>query len=331
MTRTLSRRSFNSALGSAWIAGATVGRPDLAAASQESGDVHLGEDRDAFEVALGPGTDLESGLARFGEPDTGEIVHYVRFTDGIADHIEVDLTCLPGGGLPPEEANVGDSRFLPDDADPGPTFAGGNLQFETSAFDFAVYASPSVATSTGRSGNLLVTDEHGVAGDGMEQAPRYQRATISMESFDVHPVTPTGEAAVLLAPLETWWDVYGEESAAQRGALVANAPLEPMLLGIRPDPRDSQDVVGEIHIGLEQGIPIEEAVGYLGLFLQSNASLAQTHYAVPSPTGPIGIRTNVWILPSLVGPVYAVSMLYVNGGEENGTVDRIMLVIAGDE
>jgi hypothetical protein len=211
MSHLLNRRHLIGGNALAPFAAATL--PSLARATRlQSGDrARLGESIDAFEADLGRSTaaSREFDVVQFGEPDAGEIVHYVRFTDSHADHIEVDLTFLREGGLPEEEMNVGDSRFLPGDAIPLATASGGNLQFEHEAYDFRTWHSPSLASDTGRTGNILVMDAHGEAGDGMTAAPPYTRATISMESFEIQPVTPSGKAAVLGAPLEAWVAAYG--------------------------------------------------------------------------------------------------------------------------
>lgn len=142
-----------------------------------------------------------------------------------------------------------------------------------------------------------------------------------MEGNDVYEVVPSSTGAVLTAPLDIWWEQYGQAPASQRASHVADPPLETMNLGISL----TGDLVAEIDILLDEGIPTEMSTNYLGRFLPSDAILEQTHYGVPSPTGPIGVRTTIWTLPS--GGTQAMSLLHVNGDEEAGNVTRILMAL----
>jgi hypothetical protein len=84
--------------------------------------------------------------------------------------------------------------------------------------------------------------------------------------------------------------------------------------------------VSEIDLVLEESLPIAEAAVAFGNFLPANAVLEQTFYAIPTPTGPIGLRTHIWSFPDTEHT--AISLMYVDGDEEAGTVSRILMAIA---
>lgn len=321
MTIRMTRRYVFGMLTGAGVTMATSQRLVQVVMGQSGEIARLGDGRDAFDSVFGEGLDTNTGLIQYGFTNDDEIVYFVRFNDDVADHIEIDLTSLPGGGLSDAYANAGESRFIPDDAEQITTFRAGNLQFETSGFDLASWSSSSMANATGRSGKMLVIDLHNVPGDGASATTTYERAIVSMEGNDVFEVIPSGSGAILTAPLDAWWEEYGQAPSSQRASHVANPPLEKMNLGISL----TSSVVAEIDILLDEGIPIEDAIEFVGRFLPSDAMLEQTHYGVPSPTGPIGLRTNIWTLPS--SGSQAMSLLYVAGGEEAGNVTRILMAL----
>lgn len=320
MTWKMTRRSWIHTMTAAGIITSSASFYGRHAAGQPV-DPQLGDTRDIFASSLGAGTEIEGGLVQFGTVDAGEPVYYVRFHQGAADSVEIDLTSLPGGGLDEEEAQVGDSTFLPDDAERIAAFSGGALQFDVHAFNVTAFHSTTLQASSGRSGNVLNINEHGVAGDGASGPAPYERAIISMEMSDVLPVTPHGEGPVLMSSLDDWWAEYGQAPSSQRAAHVEHAPLTRMYFGTNSESR----VVEEIDIVLAADLPVGEAIDYIGQFLPSDASLEQTYFGTPTPTGPRGLRTNVWVLPE--AGVRAVTLLFINGSEEIGTVSRMLLAI----
>ncbi len=286
-----------------------------------AGGAKLGDDEDAFAAEFGAGTEIDGGMVQFGTTDSDTAVYYVRFTESGADHAEVDFTHLPDGGVTEEEADVGNSRFLLDDAVMSGQVVGGRLQFNHAGYYLTTWHSEALAAETGRTGNVLVLDEFTVQGDGPGIPAPFSRATISMEAFDEHEVQPHGEGATLGTSLESWWDAYGQGNASQRASHVANPPVEQLFLGT-----NQGGFVVEIDTNLERELPIQEAIDLVGQFLPANATLTQTYFAPPSPTGPIGLRTQLWNLSALKA-VPATVTLYVNGSEASGTVSRILMVM----
>lgn len=330
MFSTHSRRSFISLFAGA-AAGAATGVAlagarvlpggQHAALAQSDDEANIGSTREEFAATFGEGVDVDGGLVQYGSSDSNTAVYYVSFSnDGIAENIEVDLTHLPGGGLPEEEADAGNSRFLPDDSVSVVTFRVGAFQFEFDQFELASWQSPTLAGDTGRSGNVLVVDEHGVLGDGMEDVPPFTRAMISMETAEVQEVVPQGEGTTLTGSYDAWTSVYGSTGAAQRAALVENPPITgQFLLAYSYDTR----VVTQIDAQPDTELPVAEAIDFIGEWLPADAVLEQTFLLPPSPTGPVMLRIHIWTLPA--ANAQAMSMLYINGTESDGTVPRILM------
>ncbi|MEJ7838551.1 MAG: hypothetical protein WKF81_07025 [Thermomicrobiales bacterium] len=236
------------------------------ALGQSGESARLGDGRDTFDSVLGEGIETNHALIQYGSTNDDDIVYLVRFNDDVADHIEIDFTGLPDGGLSEADANVGESRFLPDDSEQVSTFRAGNLQFETSGFDLATWSSSTLANATGQSEKMIVIDEHNVPGDGASSTTTYERALVSMEGNDVYEVDPSGTKAVLTAPLDIWWEQYGQAPASQRASHVADPSLEAMTLGISL----TGNVVAEIDFLLDEGIPTEMATNYVGCDPRTN-------------------------------------------------------------
>lgn len=174
MTMKLTRRNLVGVVTGASLAIATSQRLVPVAVGQSGESASLGDGRDTFDAVFGDGLDTESDLIQHGSASNDDIVYLVRFTDDVADHIEIDLTGLPDGGLSEAAANVGESRFLPGDSEQVSTFRAGNLQFETSGFDLATWSSSALASATDRSGKMIVIDEHSVPDDGASSTKSYE-------------------------------------------------------------------------------------------------------------------------------------------------------------
>lgn len=212
------------------------------------------------------------------------------------------------------------TRFLPTDA--SPYIRGGDLGFnggEPLAFYLRGHHSDAAASITGRTGNIMVVDQTVPLGDGMQGPAPIHRTNVAMETAEINPIVVTATAPGPRSTMEEWKAAYGEVSAAQRLFVVHNPPFPGSWqfgegeVDITFDPQvstvDAADLIGSM-VGLANGQSIPEAP-------------TSTHLLAPTPDGPTGIRIHSW-KPSRWHETHAIQM--IDGGEEGGTVNRIMMM-----
>ncbi|HEV2527638.1 MAG TPA: hypothetical protein VGT61_04185 [Thermomicrobiales bacterium] len=286
----------------------------------------LGDYEAAFEHHFGNGTTLESGLIRYPAEES-PAVYAVRFTDDHADLVEVDLTGFPRGGLDDGDIRLGDSRFMPGDAERMATFSGGALRYGGEGFNLTIHQSEDLANQTGRTGNVMVMEVRPTPGDGPSPPWLYTHATVGMESEDVHDFVPNGADAVIGAPVNAWFEAYGHGGASQRALLVEQPPLDgSLLLGTMTT--GNELFVTEIEAIPTTTISVRGAITLVEYFLPPDATLLQTFVSLPTATRPGMRRIQVWDLPGL--QCQATAILSILGEEATGEVDRIVLSLAQD-
>ena len=188
-------------------------------------------------------------------------------------------------------------------------------------FFLAEHHSPSLQQDSGRSGNIIVIDQI-VGRDPMGPEPYtiISRTHVSMEAFEVNPVTPTGTKLGVLDAAEVWEAEYGDWiSTATLPTL--NTPPTPGVWAFGP----------EISITPETEFTMEEGIAWLADMLPADAELQSTYFIPHMPPSPLGYRVHVWNHPDAG---YIVSMLKVMNGEEQGTIANISisaLELAGPE
>ncbi len=326
MIARLDRRRLLELTGGAAVVATLGERSAQAGASDVAVGPELGDREAVFDSFFGSGEPLASGLTGYDARDS-PASYAVRFTDDHADLVEVDLTGFPDGGLNDEDVRVGESRFQPDDARPLRSFTGGALRYGGEEFQLATYGSESLADRTGRTGNVMVMEARPTPGDGPSPPWVYTHATVAMESDDVNEVRPGGSGATIGAPIDWWFDAYGEGGASQRARLVDRSPLDGTLL-LGTVTRDDRLYVREVEAAAQTTIPIGEAIALAESFLPDDAELVQTFVSLPSPTRPETRRVQVWSLGELQR--YAAVVMSINGDEGTGDVRRGLVSLDTD-
>lgn len=251
---TLTRRSLLTATPTL-----AFGVPLLSALAQEAeseSKAKLGDTRDAFDAEYGDGVE-ENGFIGY-LTDREDVAHYhVAFNeDGIAEAIEIDFKHLPEGGLSLEEADLGTSRFLRDDATQGPLLRTGLHRADHGNYTFVAWHSPSLQQDTGRSGNVIVMDNFGIGAEGPMAEQVIHHTILSMETFEETKLQPTGSELGPDDSYDTWQQEMPDHTEYQWGWMsLDDAPIAgSWLVGdgnvvIVPEPplplSDAHDVVTE--------------------------------------------------------------------------------------
>jgi hypothetical protein len=314
MYRPLSRRAFSKSslvLPVALLADARL-------AGAQSGGATIGSTRAAFDAEYGASRE-DSGFTVYDFRHNQQAAYWVRFdANGFAEYIEIDFTSLPGGGLDFTVETAGTSRFVPTDAEF--LYAEGNGRYALhSGLNVKQYKSASLAAATGRSGNLVVVDDFDFGPKGLAGPLIIERTYISLETWEVNPVTAMGRRPGIGDTLATWEAAYGAVMPAQGGSYLATPPL-PGYWGINFVQGEHGNATS-IHVELDTPISTVEAATWVSDMVKSGV-LVSTYWLPPTPGGPIGLRIHVFNV-GLGGYVFSVQ--YVSGGEETGTVNRIML------
>lgn len=290
----------------------TVGRGSVFAAKQPK----LADSREAFESAFGAGKDTDTGLVQFRTPTDQEPVYNVLFASSGAEFIEADFSKYADGGRTEENAEIGYSQFLYDDAQQVYALRVGGFSLSRSHYVVTTHYSSSLAQRTGRSGNTLVLDESvSAASAGMNRV--YARGSVMMETYDIRPIKPGDGVAAVGTTLEGWQTRYGPGEASQTGHIIEVPEVGRVLLGL-PD-----STVTEVDLVTESPITIAKAVSFAGACLPPDSALQQTFWAPGTPSGPVGIRTQIWYSEAAGGPIAV--LIYVDGNEENGTSSRVLV------
>ncbi len=298
----------------------------LARTTGPGGSPRLGDDRAAFEQLFGEGADLDSGLIRYAAND-GEAIYAVRFTDGIADQVEVDLAGLPGGGPEQEDADIGTSRFLPDDADEVASLSTSMVQRHSDTYVVTIHASAELAESTGRSGNVMVFDKRTALNSPAQSEYRSTAATVAMETFDVHEVVPAGEQAVIGGPVEDWEFIFGPTTDDWQAERFEESPIGYLVFGTSGVSGSGELIdigrVMDVDIRLDDPVPAQEAIAFVGSVLPPDATLDYTFATVPTEWELVTRRIQVWSLPAQQRR--ALVIIALDGTEASGDVVRIGL------
>lgn len=332
-TMTISRRRLIAITGGASALAAITLRPAWPVSAQSTTSPRLGDDQAAFDDVFGAGTDIDAALVQYSSGGDDEAIYAIRFTDDIADLIEVDLSGFADGALPEESADVGQSRFLPDDATPIASFSGGDNGAARS-YDVTVHSSESLAVDTGRTGNVLVLDIEQTAADGPNAVLGYISATVAMESSEVQEVVPVGAPAVIGDTVDDWQAAYGEGGAAQRFLYVDNPPISGLSFNTQVTPAAEQDDTprGELPVAQividrfgDEEWPVAEAFAELGQLLPEDSVLEQTYVGLPTSWSPLLRRVQVWSAPSLDRRI--VLLFEIDGDEESGAVTKVVMLL----
>lgn len=277
-------------------------------------DAHLGDPQQAFD-ALFEGSREEGAFTVYDFSANGEAVYWVNWDEnGASQLIEIDFSALPDNGLAYTLDEAGQSRFIRDDAQMN--FGAEFIHLhgaDRPDFYLAEYHSPSLATDTGRSGNVLVMDQ--VDGrDPLDPEPHViiSRTHVSMEAFEVVPITPTGNKPGVLDATDVWEAEYGD--------WISTATLKS--LSTPPVPGLWAFGSSETSITPEVEFTMEEGTTWLADMLPAEAELQTTYWIPHTPPSPLGYRVHVWLHPEAG---HIVSVLYVMNGEEAGTVSNISI------
>ena len=333
MTRTISRRRLLAVTGGAGAFTAIPFHPARPVSAQSAMSPRLGNDQATFDEVFGTGTDLEGALVQYPTDGDDAATYAVRFTEDIADQVEVDLSGSADGALPDGSADVGQSRFLPDDATLIVSFRGGD-DGAARSYDLSIHSSESLATDTGRSGNVMVLDIEQTAADGPGSGLGYISATVAMETAEVQEVIPTGAPAVIGDSVDDWQAAYGEGGAAQRFSFVDDPPVSGLSFDTQVTPATEQDDTPRGELSVAQIVirrlegedwPVAEAFAEVGQLLPEDSVLEQTCVGLPTPWSPLRRRVQVWSTASLDRQI---AMLFeIDGDEESGTVTKVVMLL----
>ncbi len=320
MYRPLSRRMFSKSsllLPVALLSGSRYAGAQPMAASNPLG-ARIGGTRAAFDAEYGASRQ-EAGFTVYDFRHNGQAAYWVRFdANGSAEYIEIDFSALPGGGLDLTSESAGSSRFVPTDAEFFMAEGSGRYALHSGLF-LKQYKSTQLAAATGRSGNLIVVDDFTLGPDGLAGPFIIERTYVSLETWEVNPVTATGRRPGIGDTQATWSAAYGAIQGAQSGWYLETPPL-PGYWGINFAQGEYGNATS-ISINLDTPISTVEAATWVSDMVKSGV-LVSTYWLPPTPGGPIGLRLHVFNV-GLGGYVFCVQ--YVNGGEQSGTVSRIML------
>ncbi len=282
----------------------------------------LGATRREFDAEYGTPRQ-EGNFSVYDFRHNGQAAYWVRFdADGQAEYVEIDFTALPGGGLGFSRDVLGESRFVPPDRGwIGAGGALGHLQSSRSAFFASVHRSDWLSAVTGRSGFPIVVDEFGISGDGRFTPSPIQRTFVSMETYEVNPSVANGTRPGIEQYVDDWRARYGAMDPVYGGYRVNNPPVAGRwLVGTQgPNPR----LVTQVDASFDTPISTRDAAALVGSMVKATGTLAFTYWLPPTPNGSIGLRIHVF---NTYRYEYVTSIQYVNGGEQTGSVDRIMLV-----
>lgn len=265
----------------------------------------IGDTRESFDSEYGQGREEGSWIV-YGEDDPSTAYYYVLFNnEGIAETVESDFRHLETGGLP-IGGDVGQSRFVPDDAKVvGPSAPVSEYRATDGWYFSNAWHSPELANETSRSGNVVVTD--GLNYFGTDLTIQFTHTMVSMETFEIHELTPNGEFMGAHTPLEEWEAYAGEE----RGMFA---------LIFTDDQRPGNWIITERSASVEFNDPISVAdANELTATLVPVGEIGWTTFIPPSPMGEEGIRLHG--IRSELGET--VTAQWVVDGEENGFVTRI--------
>lgn len=280
----ITRRDFFRASAGVALAIGAMQRPVTGATA-----VGLAVERSVFDNALGAGTDIADGLVQYGSADNAPPMVLVRFGEHGAEYIEEDYSALTNGGRDDEAFAIGTSPYLPVDKQGRTSISLGSMRLNRSHFNLVAYTSASLAKATGGSGNVLVSDEsfqYSPAGGGIAIAwPRNDSAT---EFPDVVKIAPSGREAMIGGPMAGWESTYGDHESGQTAEVFQGTPFGDVFVGM------SGDVVSQVDIEPPTPISMKDAVSFVGSCLPPDARLGQSHWNSPTPSGPIGLRTQLW-------------------------------------
>lgn len=313
---TTRRRAIKAILGGTVALGMVryPGADELLAATPAT----IGTNRTTFDQSLGPGTDMPDGLVQYGYPTANQPAHYVRFDTTGAAFIESDYAQFPRGGREEVAAEIGQHLFLPTDAVVNHSVRMGFAMLGKSHFTTTTLSSATLAGTTGGSGKILVLDESRMADETRTMYEQiYPRKGIALERPDVVPITPSGNTAIIGAPLDTWILQHGEGGGAQTGYLL---PIEGIGTATLSDNADNG--VNGLDVYPNSVMSTQHAAIFVGSILPAGATLAQTHWCDPTLSGPVGLRVQMWRTGN--GQPIAV-LMYVQDGEANGSVLRIIV------
>lgn len=314
-----SRRAFSLASLAAPVALLTG---SSLAGSQTSGyGAVMGATRRDFDAEYGTPRQ-EGSFHVYDFRHNGQAAYWVRFdASGHAEYVEIDFTALPGGGLEFSRDILGKSRFIPGDGGwIGTDGAAGHLQSTRSAFYASVHRSDWLSAVTGRSGFPIVVDEFNISGDGRFTPSPIQRTFVSMETYEVNPAVANGTRPGIEQDVDDWSARYGSMDPIYGGYRINNPPVAGRWLvgtqGFNPGR------VTQIDASFDIPISTRDAAAWVGSMVKATGMLAFTYWMPPTPNGSIGLRIHVF---NTYRYEYVTSIQYVNGPEQTGTVDRILL------
>lgn len=314
---TYTRRAF--AKSAVAIPLAMIGR-DTGAAGRQSAGASIGDTRSVFDAVFGASRQ-EGEFTVYDFRASGKAAYWVKFdVNGHAEYIEIDFTALPGGGLTFTGEVAGESQFVPADAVHTGEAAGAGLPIDNSrsAFYIKHYHSDALARDTGRSGNVIVVDEHKWVESYIQGDRIIERTYITVETYEVNPIAGTNERPGMLHMLHQWESAYGNVMGAQQGWYLQNPPVSgswninftdpvggvPRTIEIFPDPR----------------LGTRGAANLISSMLPTTYYLTSTFWCPPTPNGSIGVRIHNF----RIGYTYCYTLQYVHDGEQAGTVSRIL-------
>lgn len=196
----------------------------------------IGDEQAAFDTWFGQGTE-QGEFISYPPLAAGRASYFVAYADdGRAVTIVGDFNHLPGGGIPFDVSEIGQSQYVPADAVPGTTFNMGGLG---GGYAVKSWQSPSLASALGTSGQIVVVDRfYQSYAEGL-----FLETIIQTETAETHPIVPTGEQLGPHSTEEEWLAYPGGVGMAQTG-FVINVPPVPgstyitynVGVNIEPDP-----------------------------------------------------------------------------------------------
>ncbi len=315
----LNRRKYIGASTTVGVAGALsahIGFAQTPATQTTGGGIgaKIGDPPDVFEAALGPGQ-VDGNWTVYGSPDSGDAVYHVFFNDkSQAETVFIDFQGMENGGLPMEVESMGTSRFLWDDAEAMNQLAIVGAVGETDDIRYLVqpWSSPSLADTTGRSGNVIVIDAFL---DSIEtENPPILYTFVTMEAAEVNTLSPAGTLPGPLSAREEWAE-YAE---------IPEDEMTPIVFEGGPA-QGEWTVSGSAITGVIQPLPAAETNTIVGHMMPTGELAWTTVIGRPGDSTLIrlhGVNTGE---QGEVAPVGAVSAQIVSGTEAEGEVNAIKM------
>ena len=311
----ISRRQFIRSTAALGLVQILPTRSLLASQTQHA---RIGDELTMFSREFGAGRQ-EGRFSVYGDPADNLADYWVDSNNtDIAEMVEIDFSPLPDGGLPSSRTVIGWSRFLRDDAGTRDVVMHlGGLNRNRHNFHVGVWHSESLARDLNRSGNVIVVDEDaGESSISPVGAWNILRTQVAMEQFNLHPINRTDTHPGPTHTVEQWGEMYSLTERADQLAFVVDDPPIPGLWLVGK-------WVYELDISFDDPISVQKSSDLIGSMLPTAGIEAWTTYFHPTANGPYGMRVNGFNLGADGWPHYV--LRYVKDGEENGTVDRIVM------